>query len=245
MPKGTELMVEAREVLHRVANHVLARAQFGAIGRLGLRPTPGGFGTLAFGDRSERLRVSGGLLVHESRDGDRTATRVIEIAGSSLAQLAAFAGVDLAAEFSAGHDTPPVGDADEALRLDVAEAGALAEWYTIIAEALDRLIGGVPGASTPTTAQLWPEHFDLALDAAYDPSAPDERRVNLGGSPGDDSHPAPYLYVGPWTDDRPGAGEFWNAPFGALLDREVIVASPRPVDAAVEFFRTGIALLGG
>lgn len=51
---------------------------------------------------------------------------------------------------------------------------------------------------------LWPEHFDVAVSA-------DE--VGYGVSAGDDYHPMPYAYVGPWT---PRNGSFWNAPFGAL-----------------------------
>ena len=51
---------------------------------------------------------------------------------------------------------------------------------------------------------LWPEHFDVAATA-------DE--VNYGVSAGDDYHPTPYAYVGPWTART---GPFWNAPFGAL-----------------------------
>jgi hypothetical protein len=51
---------------------------------------------------------------------------------------------------------------------------------------------------------LWPEHFDVA-------AAQDE--VSYGVSAGDDHHPTPYAYVGPWT--KP-SGPFWNAPFGAL-----------------------------
>jgi hypothetical protein len=56
---------------------------------------------------------------------------------------------------------------------------------------------------------LWPEHFDVA--ATHD-------EVNYGVSAGDDYHPTPYAYVGPWAR-RTGA--FWNAPFGAVhpLDR--------------------------
>lgn len=52
---------------------------------------------------------------------------------------------------------------------------------------------------------LWPEHFDVAVT---------EDEVNYGVSAGDDHHPTPYAYVGPWTARR---GPFWNAPFGALL----------------------------
>lgn len=51
---------------------------------------------------------------------------------------------------------------------------------------------------------LWPEHFDVAVT---------EDEVNYGVSPGDDFHPLPYAYVGPWTSR---IGDFWNAPFGAL-----------------------------
>jgi hypothetical protein len=51
---------------------------------------------------------------------------------------------------------------------------------------------------------LWPEHFDVAAT---------EDEVNYGVSAGDDNHPTPYAYVGPWTQRT---GPFWNASFGAL-----------------------------
>jgi hypothetical protein len=51
---------------------------------------------------------------------------------------------------------------------------------------------------------LWPEHFDVATT---------EGEVNYGVSAGDDYHPTPYAYVGPWTQR---SGPFWNAPFGAI-----------------------------
>jgi hypothetical protein len=50
---------------------------------------------------------------------------------------------------------------------------------------------------------LWPEHFDVAVT---------EHEVNYGVSAGDDYHPTPYAYVGPWAQRT---GPFWNAPFGA------------------------------
>ena len=37
---------------------------------------------------------------------------------------------------------------------------------------------------------LWPEHFDVAAT---------EDEVNYGVSAGDDYHPTPYAYLGPWT----------------------------------------------
>ena len=60
--------------------------------------------------------------------------------------------------------------------------------------------------------------------------------MNLGASPGDAEHPEPYLYVGPWA---PHEGAFWNEPFGASLGR----ARVESVEAAVAFFRQGLALL--
>ena len=56
---------------------------------------------------------------------------------------------------------------------------------------------------------LWPEHFDIAVT---------EGEVNYGVSAGDDSHPLPYAYVGPWT---PREGPFWHASFGALRTLDV------------------------
>ena len=81
----------------------------------------------------------------------------------------------------------------------------------------------------PAIAQLWPEHFDLATTIS---------EVNFGGSPGDGSHPEPYLYVGPWT---PREGEFWNAPFGALRPSSQVHG---PEDA-LAFFTEGLAAAAG
>ena len=51
---------------------------------------------------------------------------------------------------------------------------------------------------------LWPEHFDIGIDA---------EQVNYGVSPGDDFLAEPYAYVAPWTMQP---SELWNAPFGAV-----------------------------
>jgi hypothetical protein len=67
--------------------------------------------------------------------------------------------------------------------------------------------------------------------------------VNLGGSAGDGFHQLPYLYIGPWTPERPGDSEFWNAPFGAVIGFGEVAASPDPVDDAFAFFRTGLEML--
>jgi hypothetical protein len=234
-----------RHTLHRIANHVLARAQHSATGELGLRATPGGFGTISIRPDRERIRISGVTLVRESTAPNGTWTRSIDIAGATLGELAAFADVDLTAEFWAGHDTPPVGDVDEPLDLDAAAARRIGDWYAVVSQALDQLVHSAPAYGAPSLVQLWPEHFDAALDIAFDAAEPEARRVNMGGSPGDGFHAAPYVYVGPWTPERPGDATFWNAPFGSVLGYDTVMAAPDPVDAAFAFFRTGLERLTG
>ena len=84
---------------------------------------------------------------------------------------------------------------------------------------------------TPGRLQIWPEHFDLAVDFG-----PDGARANYGGSPGDAAHPEPYLYVGPFERRE---GQFWNEPFGASLSYADIRAGADPL----EFLRAGRDLL--
>jgi hypothetical protein len=214
--------VSTRGELQRVATHVLARRRHDVTGRFGLRATPGGFGTPAFGppDTVEVVRVAGTTLVHEV--GGETVAVALD--GSTLRSLAGVVGVDLSVEFHAGNDTPPLGDPDEPLHVDATEATAVADWFDLGWRALDAV--GVPHS----TIQLWPEHFDVGCAVAD--------RCNLGASPGDSFSEEPYLYVGPWAaDDRPGDPAFWNAPFGAVLRRS-------DLGDPVAFFHGGLATLG-
>jgi hypothetical protein len=83
---------------------------------------------------------------------------------------------------------------------------------------------------SPSPLQLWPEHFDLAT-AISD--------VNYGASPGDDAHPLPYLYMGPWSPPAVD-GDFWNEPFGASRT----ISAPATTAEVLEFFREGRRHLG-
>ena len=217
-----------RGELQRVAVHVLARRRHAMTGRFGLRATPGGFGTPAFGpdDAVEVVRIDGTTLVHEIG----AETRHVQLTGASLAEVAGQVGVDLAADFSVGRDTPPLGDLDAPLAIEPAHAEVIGEWYRIGWQALDRIAG-------VATVQLWPEHFDAGTWVATGPGTDD--RVDLGASPGDAHHDEPYLYVSPWSKDRPSDAEFWNAPFGALLGRSDVDS----VDTAVAFLSRGIELV--
>ena len=233
---ATSDLVRSRLELQRVATHLLARARFAASGRFGLRVTWDGIATPAFGADGDVLRIAGGLLVHESQRSGPAGSRAIAVDGHSLGELAGWAGVDLSAPFDAGPATPPVGDTGVPLAVGAGACDALLSWYRVGARAVDLLLADL---AEPSVLQLWPEHFDLGLDAATA-----HGRVNLGTSPGDDAHPTPYLYVGPWEADRPGDPGFWNASFGAVLDAGDLDAAGDRTAGALRFFRRGLELLG-
>ncbi|HEY8543463.1 MAG TPA: hypothetical protein VIL36_00385 [Acidimicrobiales bacterium] len=220
--------VATRQGLHAVAEHVLAAALHRATGRIGLRPTPGGFGTPWFGGR--RLGVEGVDLVVEERDdaaGAGSGAAVVRARRAPLTtvgEAATFAGVEPGAPAGVYPPATPLVPGAP-LALDPAAAAVVHDWCATVGAALavwraELVARGVPIAGEP---QLWPEHFDLALVAG---------EVNYGGSPGDDDHDEPYAYVGPWRRDGL-AGEYWNEPFGASRPRHDL-PDPRTV---VAFFR--------
>jgi hypothetical protein len=242
--QAATILQTTRSALQQVAVHVLARRRHAVTGRFGLRPTPGGIGTPAFGDPDlpQVLRTSGRHLVVE-RGADAVTVEL-----STLAQAADVAGADLSTPFSAGDDTPEMMDPDEPLAIDPVGARLLARWYAWGSMLLDEVVGSTPIVSTTTTWQLWPEHFDLGGTVRLTPTgaapddAPEPVHLNLGASPGDDAEPLPYLYVGPWSDDRPGDPDYWNAPFGAVLRRRELATLSREAARAraLDFFGQGL-----
>lgn len=225
-----------RQTLQRVAVHILGRRRYEVTGRFGLRASPGGFATPAFGPDSEILRVAGTSLVRETAQG----VSFRPITGATLRKLAAFAGTDLTAGFSAGASTPGLGDIDEPLGLDGEAARAVAAWYAFGWQVLDQVLSGLPAEAEPAVVQLWPEHFDAGTNVGVASGS----RVNLGASPGDGYSPEPYLYVGPWTAARPGDAGFWNAPFGAMLARSELDLA-HGSDKGVAFLLTGLRYMQG
>ncbi len=173
-----------RESLHAVAEHVMAKASYAAIGKIGLRPYPGGFRT-----QDEQFVVADGLL------------NGVVIDGKTLRELGA---LDLELPY------PPLTALDDrTLAVDRKACTELGEFYAFVEAAL------------PAAGQLWPEHFDLATEV---------NEVNYGGSPGDATHPEPYLYVGPWDrSDTTGFDDPWG---WTLHYRDV-----RDLEHAKAFFR--------
>jgi hypothetical protein len=230
-----EEFATTRADLQRVATHVLARARAAHGGRFGLRVTPTGLATPPFGDNDSVLRLAGTTLVIEQQHTDGVAARTLSLVGVSLAEAAAFAGTSLAEPFGPGADAPAVGDVDAPLLFDAGSLGIILGWYVTGACVLDAVL---PHLDAPTGVQLWPEHFDLGMTATAGSAG-----VNLGASPGDGGVAEPYLYVAPWTADRPGDPDFWNVPYGAVATRSTLLADGDPIAAGVAFVTRGLGLL--
>lgn len=217
-----------RLALHRLAVYVLAPARRAATGRIGLRPSPGGFATPLFGvDPHTVVGVDGTDLV-VVRDGDERRTPIGSLTGAARA-----VGVALDLEAAARFDVPPAGDVDAPLDPDRAAVAALAAWYGFGAVVLDDLLATTDPDDRPSLVQLWPEHFDVAIDLGrHDTGA----RASWGASPGDAAHDEPYLYVSPWSaraDDRVWDDTSFG---GASLPYAALLGVPDPRGAAATFF---------
>jgi hypothetical protein len=215
-------LAPTREALHAVAEWVLAPARYAAEGRIGLRATPHGFGTAPLPD-GRQLRVEGVHLAVESA-GALALTKL-----TTLGDVAAAAGVAPGVPTGV-YEAATAWTPDVVLDTDDAAAQCLADWFAFTASVLEELRAE---SKEPSEIQLWPEHFDLAMDVSSATS-----RVNVGGSPGDAGHPLPYLYVGPWSLD---AGDpFWNEPFGSSLGYDELVAASDQRATALAFLRSGL-----
>lgn len=227
-------LVETRETWHAVAEWVVAPARHAANGRIGLRWTRGGFGTPFFGN-DRQVRVDGtDVVVVESGRVERSPL-------TTLRDVAWFAGVDPATSTGV-YEPATEWDADRPLDADPAAAEFLGHWFGLGASVLEELRANASPSYASSRVQLWPEHFDLAVDMGNDSKG---KRANYGASPGDADHPEPYFYVGPWNVARPGDARYWNETWGASLPFSAIVDAGNQREAALAFLRRGRDLLDG
>jgi len=234
LPDGYDL---TRRSLHQLAFFAVAPKRHAATGKLGLRHTHRGFGTPFFvgpsGD-DEQVRVEGGVLVHQVGDHVRSAdiTTLIDATG--------FLGLEYREQwFDAFHDPlSPLGSSTR-LEVDAAAADAIGAWFGFATHVLERFRRS--GAADISRVQLWPEHFDPAMEAGSNDLG---QRASYGASPGDDAHPEPYLYISAWGEvDR--SDTFWNgATFnGAILGHAQLQDSADPYATALEFYEAGLERL--
>lgn len=224
--------VESREDFHRLAYGVVAAARYGENGKFGLRFTAGGFGTPFFGD-DRQVRVVGNVLV------DQTADEVRTLAPSTIAQAAAFLNVEPSTVAAEG-DSPELGDPERPLLLSSEVGDFLGRWFGFATSVLEELRALSPADADADRVQLWPGHFDPAVEIGNQEAG---HRATFGASPGDGGSDHPYLYVGPWagTSDDP----FWNATSfpGAVLSYDELRAADDQRGAALAFYTKGIEIL--
>jgi hypothetical protein len=224
-------LVSTRDALHRVAEHIVAKARYVDDREIRLTAFAGGFATPLLADGT-RVRVEADELVIDSPSGSR------RIGLTTIGEAAAFVGIEPG--FPTELYEPATSfDPDQPLNVDRGAAEALAAWYGFTADILDQFAAEI-GEAHPSPLILWPEHFDQAF---YTEDADETRRANYGASPGDDGHPEPYLYVGPWG--ATSSNDYWNAAHfnGAVLAISELVGAEDPTRVALQFLRSGRLLL--
>lgn len=216
----------ARAALHVLAERVLATDLYARTGYIGLRPTFDGFGQpemLHAGDR-RRVRLELDALVVQ-RDAQES-----RYALTTLADAARVVGVVLGGPLPYEPSSPVDPDTPVAIRGEV--AAGFAAVFDLTASVLERVRRAVWHAG-PSIAQLWPEHFDLAVKIGD---------VMIGGSPGDriedGGRALPYLYVAP--PYVPDGDAYWNEPYGAAMGFDELGS----VNDAIGFLTTGLQRLG-
>lgn len=223
-----------RDALHQIAFFAVAPARYKAMGRMGLKAAPGGFGTPEFDGRV--ARVEGDRLVH-TQDGN-VATQDI----TTVRAAAEFFGISYEVEWFADfHDPLSPGDPDALLDVDREAGLALGEWFGFGFDVLNQLREHGEEDDDVSETQLWPEHFDPATELG---SQEKGQRASFGASPGDSANPEPYLFVASWTEvDR--SNEFWNDESfnGASLGYSELIDASDPAARGLEFLLEGYRVL--
>jgi hypothetical protein len=223
-----------RDALHQIAFFAVSPARYAAVGRMGLRAAPGGFGTPQFDGAI--ARVEGDTLVFE-KEGN-VATTVI----TTVREAARFFGGEYRVDWYTDFKDPlRPADPDQVLPVQDRAARALGQWFDFGFDVLGKLASQAVATDQVSEVQLWPEHFDAAVELG---DADRGTRASYGASPGDAGHAEPYVYVAAWGDiDR--SNPYWNdeefngasLPFSRLLDAD------DAVETALDFLFEGYGVL--
>lgn len=206
-PDRTDVVVATRRQLHAIAENFLAGPQYRAAGTIRLAVRLDGFAATAV-----PISVSGTTLICEGGS--------IPLAGR-VHEVGRAAGLDVGPPPEQVYSPSAALTPDTVLDLDPVAADLIYRCLYSGGFAVNSLL--VEGHPV-----LWPEHFDVAAT---------EDEVNYGVSAGDDVHPLPYAYVGPWDfPASPRTGPLWNAPFGALHPLNLTGDADSVAAEVTEFF---------
>lgn len=226
---------ETVKALAQVAFYVIAPARYEVQGKIGLRYTLGGLGTPFFGS-DRQIRIENRHLVVQV--GDKAEGGEI----TTIRQAAQMAGIEYRAAWGPDfHDPPSPIDPDAALTIDPEATAACADTLGFGFSVLEQIRAEAPDDEMPTRVQLWPEHFDAAVEIGIEGAG---RRAGFGVSPGYAAHPEPYVYVSPWTKDWL-SDPYWNADFfgGSILRYSELLQAENQRETALTFLRTGLELI--
>lgn len=185
-------LVTTRRALHALAAQVISPVRQRATGgRIALEARPGGFGT-------HDLPAGGWAGVR--------GTVLVAMNGSGVARTEPITTLRSAGFFFGAPDAADL--PDEPLLVDAEAAARLADAWAGGATALQALTSSAELSDDVTRIDLWPEHFDIAVTLGSEDTG---ARANYGVSPGDDAHPEPYAYVGPWSLPDGADPARWNA----------------------------------
>ena len=221
--------------LGQLAFHVLAPARFKEQGRLGLRYTFQGFGTPFFG-RNRQIRIEGERLVVQ--EGDIARSNEI----TTLRDATRWVGIEYRQSWGPKwHDPPPSANPDAPLEVDRASVLVCSDILGFGFSVLEQIRIEASEDEHPSRVQLWPEHFDAAVEVGIEG---DGRRAGFGVSPGYAAHPEPFMYVSPWAKDWL-EDSYWNADSfgGSILEYSDLLEAADQRSAALGFLRTGLELL--
>ena len=218
-----------------------ARAHLAALGREPLAPLPDGFAAA----RAELHRIAEQVLKPKRvlETGNEIALRFTAAGfGTPPWERGADSGLPGSARVEGAEIVIATGGEQErtAIEVDPAASAAIADWFALGTLALAGVIEAHPDLD-PEPIRLWPEHFDVASVLGDEAAG---SRANIGASPGDDDHPEPYLYVGPWVEQPDGG--LWNATafHGAELGYADLLDADDQLATAIGFFARHLEALG-
>jgi hypothetical protein len=234
LPALTDQYISTVASLGQLAFFVIAPARFAVQEKLGLRYTHGGFGTPFFG-RDRQVRMEGSFLVVQ--EGDTAGGEEVTALRRAARQL----GIEYRETWGPDwHDPPAPSDPEAPLAIDLEAARICSDILGFGFSILEQIRVEAREDEKPSRVQLWPEHFDAALEIGAEDVG---RRAAFGASPGYPAHPEPFVYVSPWAKDWLD-DPYWNADFGgAILNYDELLDAENQRDTALQFLRRGLELV--
>lgn len=235
LPVLPEGYAETVATIVQVAFFAIAPARYSANGKVGLRYTFGGCGTPFFGN-DVQVRIEGDRLV--AQEGASVRSEQV----TTVRAAAEFCGVPYRPAWGPKwHDPPPIpGNPDQLLPIDTAGVKSASEIIGFAFSVLEQLRLDAL-TRDPSRVQLWPEHFDVAVELGDGDRG---QRAGFGISPGYAKHAEPFVYVSPWEKSHL-KDPYWNADFfeGSILEYSQLLKANDQRETALEFLRQGLELL--